>query len=98
LDFLMPLGLMINELVLNSIVHGQPVASTNQRLKLEGNKKRHCYELTFSDNGPGFDYSEKKLKAGLGLRFLNGLASQLKADVQFSFSRGSVCKIRLPLV
>ena len=82
LDMSIALGLIINEIITNSIQHGfknQPLGTI--RVLLE-EKTEQSYILDIKDNGCGFSQdSIKQKKESLGLNIIQKLAKQLDANV-----------------
>nr|WP_315207694.1 sensor histidine kinase [uncultured Flavobacterium sp.] len=88
LDKAIPVGLIINEAVLNSFKY----AFRNQksgRLKISFTKKETAYELIVEDNGVGFTDQEIK-STSLGLQLIKGMASQLKASYYCVSEKGTL--------
>ena len=90
-DKLLYLGLIVHELLTNSLKYG---AAEGKTLKLDisliaVDESRHL--LIVSDNGPGFD--PDKVDGGLGLRLIETLSRQLEAEVGWGASVGSCFRI-----
>lgn len=92
-----PLGLIVNELVTNSLVHG--VSSLNGkegegRIELTITKKDDHHTLIVRDNGPGlpedFDISAS---GSLGLSLVETLAQQLNGKLTFEDDEGAVAVV-----
>lgn len=93
-----PLGLIVNELITNALIHGLKYLPSHKsegkiELIISGSDGRHT--LTVKDNGPG-------LPAGfqpggtekLGLSLVSSLADQLKGSVSFPpFDDGAAVEI-----
>jgi len=82
LDSIIPCGLIINELITNSLKHAfadNQIGEINISFKKNGDE----YLLTLSDNGRGIKYKIdfEKLNS-LGLRIVNLLAKQLKGSLE----------------
>lgn len=80
-NMLLPLGLILNELITNSIEHGFP-GDKDGHITIDFTKGSHNYILKYSDNGIGFptDFDPDKNKS-LGYELIDNLSSQLKATV-----------------
>jgi two-component sensor histidine kinase len=94
-DFAIPFGLIVNELVINAIKHarprsGPPVVKVRMRVGEEG------IELVVSDNGPGLP-SEFDAAAGssLGLKLVQTLTAQLGGRLDFESADGAVMRVSL---
>jgi PAS domain S-box-containing protein len=88
-----PCGLIINELVSNSIKYAFPQERGGKiilSLKLRGK----YYELNISDNGIGFpeDLDFKKTES-LGLQIVNSLVGQINGEIELNRSQGTTFKI-----
>ncbi len=89
-----PFGLIINELVSNSIKHAFPdgrSGEVNLELQHEADEK---YLLTVSDNGIGFpkdmDFTNTR---SLGLKLVNSLTKQMGASIELDRKTGTTFKI-----
>jgi len=97
IDVAIPCGLIINELVTNSLKH----AFTNKKArKLQGNISiKFCSDdkktiLIVSDNGTGFPESfELGYAETSGLRLVNKLVKQLNGEIELNINGGSIFKI-----
>jgi len=94
-DVAIPCGLMINEMVSNSLKHAfkEPPSGGKKweitvRLKLEGDV---LYRLEVADNGPGFADKPAPLSdpATLGLQLITILAEQLDGKVTMQQKNGT---------
>jgi two-component sensor histidine kinase len=82
-------GLIINELISNSLKHAFPNNKTGEvrvSLKLIGNR----YQLIVSDNGIGFpDEIDFKNTESLGLQLVNNITGQLDGEIDLDRSAGT---------
>jgi len=86
IDYLVPCGLIINELITNSIKY----AFINQeegKIIISGQMNNDKYQLIIKDNGVGLpsDFNPKT-SGTLGLRLVQGLVRQLKGEIIFNNS------------
>ncbi len=93
-DTAIPCGLIINELVSNSLKH----AFTNQTDNLiEINLKKQngkSYLLTVSDNGCGFPENiDFRNTSSLGMQLVSTLVNQLDGTIQLNCENGSMFTI-----
>jgi two-component sensor histidine kinase len=100
-DKAIPCGLIINELLTNSYTHAFSSGITQTKneniINLELSAEDSCFLLQASDNGSGFNYSDKfREKNSLGLKLISMLVNQLEGNIKFSFSHGTICSIRFP--
>ena len=95
LDFAIPLGLLVTELVTNSLKHAFP----NGKGKIDVALNRvddGTLALVVSDNGAGYDISETsrgEKTGGLGTALIEGLVSQLKARMNIRRANGTVSEV-----
>lgn len=94
LDTAMPCGLLINEIVSNSLKYAFPdreEGEINIKLKMAGENKVH---ISVSDNGIGIGI-EHDLKAPttLGLQLIDALTSQLNGEVEMLRNGGTIFNI-----
>jgi signal transduction histidine kinase len=77
---------IIQELINNALKHAQAT-----QLKIDLFNTTNGINLTFSDNGKGFDQNKTNFKAGLGLQNLKSRAAILKCDllIESSINNGS---------
>ena len=93
LDFAIPLGLLVTELVTNSMKHafdGDPGSIHVALEKAEGNQ----VVLQVSDDGEGYDPATSG--STLGMFIIQGLVRQLKGTVAVHAGRGTHTVVRLP--
>ena len=79
LDQLIPCGLIINELVTNSLKYAF-VKSEDPNIEINGIQEKGKYHLEIGDNGIGFQ--EKERSQSLGLRLVQSLVTQLDGTIQ----------------
>ncbi len=92
LDAAIPCGLIINELVLNSLKHAFPIKKGD--ICITFSKNKNAFTLLVSDNGVGFpaelDFQNTK---SLGLQLVNALTSQLKGTLELNKDNGVEFKL-----
>ncbi|MAU72250.1 MAG: histidine kinase [Pseudozobellia sp.] len=89
IDTAIPLGLLINEAVTNSLKYGF-VENIKGKIdiKLEKDDSNKTYHLSISDNGVGFPRDiELRTSTSLGLKLIHNLARQLKGSVKRDLSK-----------
>jgi two-component sensor histidine kinase len=88
------IGLVVNEIVINTLTHAFKTDSKNPSIYIELCYKNNSYTLTIDDNGVGFNI-DKEYKT-LGLKLINRLVTkQLKGNLDIkSTKNGSSFKIR----
>lgn len=82
-----PLGLIINETVYNSIKHGFVNKKSGEIYISLIIKNENSYELTISDNGIGFDVNSKKF-GSTGLDIVKLLVEQMSGEFQIKSKNG----------
>jgi two-component sensor histidine kinase len=82
LDYANPIGLIINELMTNSVKHGFRNMSEGE-VSIEINKIKNVYKLTYSDNGIGMKINESTLKNSktFGSRLIMSLTEEMSATI-----------------
>ena len=93
-----PLGLIINEIITNSIKHGFIANMVNPEITITLCCKKQQLELTIADNGKGFSFETSKTNdSTLGLSLIKSLCEQIEAKFDFSGQNGTQYHIILPL-
>jgi two-component sensor histidine kinase len=94
IDTAIPCGLILNELIVNSIKHafnGKNSGIIDVDIKELSAEK---YLLTVSDNGTGFQYiSGNRDHSGMGMKLIEALTSQLSGSIHVSTQRGTKFEI-----
>jgi two-component sensor histidine kinase len=94
LDTLVPLGLLTNEIISNSLKHGfekneKGIIKVDLK-SLDGGR----FELLIGDNGKGFDFEKQRLSENsLGTELIFALVEQLDGEYEFSNEGGSYYRI-----
>lgn len=92
LDSLVPLGLIVNEIMTNSLKHAFS-DKDNNTISLSLVKKNDAsYELIISDNGKGFNNTTAS-KIGLGTKLISIFVKQLNGTVELINNSGTTYKI-----
>jgi PAS domain S-box-containing protein len=88
-----PLGLIVNELVTNSLKHAFPQSKSGE-IDIEFHIQGDMYLLEVNDNGIGFPNNlNYKNTESLGLRLVNSLTEQIDAKIEFNTLSGTSFKI-----
>lgn len=92
-----PCGLIINELVSNSLKHAFPDDKKGEILIDLRLEEDNIYSLIVKDNGIGFPekYNHQNIDT-LGLQLVDMLAQQLKGCFEFDSNHGTTFKITFP--
>lgn len=91
IDTAIPCGLLINEIITNSLKHGFPDEKTGSiTITLVTEKENEEYCLTISDNGVGLpEKVDFNTYHKLGLELIKGLTVQLKGTVDIDRTEGT---------
>lgn len=89
MDKAIPLGLLLNELLVNSYKHAF-IDKAEGRIKVDIFKNGNELELIVSDNGVGFKVEDqgKKRSKSLGMTIIKTLARQLHAEMEIESKPG----------
>ena len=93
LDFAIPLGLLVTELVTGAVTHAFPSSGGSVTVALEAGEPGWL-TLTVADDGAGRDAVHQQ--GSLGASIVEGLVQQLKATLAVSNDGGTRCTVRLP--
>ena len=94
-DSVIPLGLIVNELVSNSLKYAFPGQKKGTILVSLKDKKDHL-DLTVKDDGIGIDEKTKKgLGKSFGYRLVNVFKDQLKAKMDIDCIKGTTVKMSI---
>ncbi len=88
-----PLGLIVNELITNSLTHAFPDGMKGE-INVDFQRTDDHYEFTVKDNGIGFPYDlDFQKTASLGLQIVNSLTEQIFGEIELNRSHGTEFKI-----
>lgn len=94
IDTAIPLGLVLVELLSNSIKHAFIIKQTGTIfIKTLEENNSHKRLLIYGDDGCGFDFNHPP-KQGLGLQLINGLISEINAILETKHKNGNEFTIR----
>jgi len=93
-----PLGLIVNELITNSLKHAFPKGNKGE-INVDFHPIDGHYEFTVKDNGIGFpEYIDFQNTDSLGLQLINSLTSQIDGEIELDRNNGTEFKIKFPEV
>jgi PAS domain S-box-containing protein len=93
LDFAIPLGMLVTELVTNSLKHAFPDGQGIVRVSLRRGDNAKVI-LTVSDDGRFAPLPVKEAhKSGIGMHIIKGLTAQMRATYATCFDRGTTTEI-----
>ena len=98
IDTLIPLGLLTNEIISNSLKHGfEP--NSNGIITVDLKKiDKEFYQLYIGDDGKGFDFEEERGgQESLGSELIHALVDQLDGKYEFFNENGAYYKIKFKL-
>ncbi len=95
LDFAIPLGLLVTELVTNSLKHGFPHGRGAIEVALDEADAGQLV-LCVSDNGRGYDPTARPAATSLGATIIDGLVRQLRGEMTVEAEVGTRTIVRLP--
>ena len=88
-----PLGLIVNELITNSLKHAFPDGN-NGEINVEFGQLDNHYEFTVRDNGIGFPKGiDFENSDSLGLRIVSSLTDQIDGHIKLNRNNGTEFKI-----
>ena len=93
-DTLVPLALLLNELIVNSVKHAFPDTPGNIYINVCYSEKKH--KIIFRDNGIGIPENREPSSSELGLFLVESLVSQINGNVSFHNDGGAVTTITFP--
>ena len=80
-DVSVSMGLIVTELVINSIKHAFPKQAAGGRITVSFAQDEGAWLLSVTDNGAGMPIGKKRVKPGLGTGIVEALSKQLDATV-----------------
>ncbi len=93
IDQTIPLGLIINELITNSVKHAfKDLENCKNNIEIEISIKKNNILVIYSDNGIGYQ-SENLMKTSLGLRLIKMLVQELQGNYSLNGNKG--CRFEL---
>ncbi|MBD2245360.1 hypothetical protein H6G26_17670 [Nostoc sp. FACHB-888] len=97
IDAAIPCGLIINELISNSLKYAFPEKQPGEICIDFFSIEANSFTLTIGDNGVGFaqDFDFQATES-LGLRLVKGLTHQLQGNIDFTINNGVKYKIIFP--
>ena len=82
LETITPMGLILNELIVNALKHAFEIVKDNSLLKISLSKKDNQLLLKVKDNGKGFHGDVKQ--TSFGIKLMNALSKKLKATIDYN--------------
>ena len=95
LDSAIPLGLLVNELVTNSIKHAF-AEQEHPQIKIQVVKDKEFTKLCYCDNGPGFDFEDEHSES-FGIELISVLSDQIGSEFKHQNEDGYKFEIKFKL-
>jgi len=92
-----PIGLIINEAITNSLKHAFHSQFKNPSIKLVMRLVVDKIHVSIIDNGKGFVDIENRSETSLGLSLMESLSHQIDADIVFINEAGAIVQLVFPL-
>jgi two-component sensor histidine kinase len=84
-----PTGLIINEIITNSLKHAFKNDFQNPAIGLKMILEKNTIHITLYDNGVGFGNLKERKESSLGISLIESLANQIDADISFTNKVGA---------
>jgi len=94
IDTITPIGIIINELIVNTLKHAFTDRNKNALIKISLHKIDDSLVLKVADNGKGFNPKDKKEKS-FGLKLIKSLSRKLKADLSIINKNGTTVELKI---
>ncbi len=94
-----PLGLILNEIITNSIKYVYTVSENNEgvfeiSMKLDSNAQYICISINDHGNGFPLDFNTELSNFSLGIFLIKSLAEQIDGEVKFANENGAKIELR----
>jgi two-component system CheB/CheR fusion protein len=98
IDFLIPIGLIMTELVNNSLKHGR-IGNNELEVTISVKKEGEILFIKFRDNGKGYGekFNPSEERSSFGLNIIEGLVDQLSGSIRFFDEKGACAETRITL-
>lgn len=97
LNIVIPCGLIINELVTNSLKYAFEEGTDNPRIRIEFYRTDSNYHLEVRDNGKGIGETDWENSESLGMTLVRSLAEgQLRGELQVFSENGTTIQVIIP--
>jgi len=92
-----PIGLIVNEAITNSLKHAFTLANENPSIKIKMKLIFDRIQICVLDNGIGFSDTSNRKDTALGLSLIESLCDQIDAQVVFKNDAGACVSIVFPV-
>lgn len=96
IDFLIPVGLILNELITNSIEHAFE-KDTSGVIKVTIEKNDGVFTLIVQDNGKGFNPIAELAEKKLGMQLIDALVEQIQGSFNYNFDSGTSAELHFKI-
>lgn len=93
----LPLGLIANEFMINSLKHAFTGRETGQISATWSGSEAGTWRITFQDNGPGSPLLGQTGKGSLGMKLINLLTAQQGAAAEWRSESGAALTLTIPV-
>lgn len=90
-------GLIINEMITNSIKHAYKEKKDGKIIISMSAKEHTIITLHYQDDGSGFEMTEEAVNTSLGLLIINSLVKQMRGTLNFSNRNGTEYSITIKI-
>lgn len=94
-DKLVPVGLIINELITNSVKYAFE-QQNNPSLVVELQQQQQQLSIIVADNGPGFNMASLQPGKSFGYKIINAFLKKLKGQINMASENGFRVQITIP--
>jgi len=88
-----PVGLILNELIINTLKHAFDDITSNSKININFNKQGEHLELKVTDNGKGFEGDIKSTSFGISL--MKALSKKLNATLDYTSKLNKGTEVKL---
>jgi len=92
-----PVGLIINEIITNSLKHGFNNLKHTPEIRIQLFTKDNWVHISINDNGSGFPENIEKNKNSLGISLMESLTEQIDGKLELLNNNGAQVKLSLPV-
>jgi two-component sensor histidine kinase len=92
-----PTGLIINEVITNSLKHAFVGHTENPAIGLKMEQQGDTIRITLCDNGRGFGDLKERKESSLGISLIESLANQIDAEISFTNKVGACVVLSYPV-
>lgn len=91
-----PVGLIINEVVTNSLKHGFKTLKITPEIAVKLRSSNGWIYIDIKDNGSGFPEKIEKNQNSLGISLMESLTEQIDGKIELSSDSGALVKLSFP--